>query len=127
MRRVRRDVGHGVDPGPLRGSVTAEFAVAVPAVILLLGFLLSALSAAVCQVRVEEAARAAARTLARGAGPDAVAREVTRIAGAGAEHSTAASGGAVTVQVSAAVPGPVAAAAGLRAQAEASLSIEGAP
>ena len=68
----------------LRGSVTAEFAVALPAVIVLLGVLLSAGTAAVCQIRTEEAARAAARTIARGEGPAAVAAEVASVKAAAA-------------------------------------------
>ncbi|GAB2763222.1 TadE family type IV pilus minor pilin [Sinomonas soli] len=127
MRRVRGVAGAHEGPASPRGSVTAEFAVAVPAVILLLGFLLGAVSAAVCQVRVEEAARAGARAVARGEDPGTVAREIARVAGAGTEHSIDASAGVVTVRVSTAVPGPVAAAAGLRAQATASLSREAPP
>jgi O-acetyl-ADP-ribose deacetylase (regulator of RNase III) len=79
--------------------------VAIPAVILLLGLLLAAVSAGVAQIRVEEAARSAARTLARGDDPDAVAREVRRIAGGEAEHTVAA--------------------AGLRVAASATLALEG--
>ncbi|MDP9886285.1 Flp pilus assembly protein TadG [Sinomonas atrocyanea] len=127
MSAVRGVAGAPEGPASPRGSVTAEFAVAVPAVILLLGFLLGAVSAAVCQVRVEEAARAGARAVAKGEDPGAVAREIARVAGSGAEHSVDASAGVVTVRVSAAVPGPVAAAAGLRARATASLSREGPP
>lgn len=126
MRRVRGDAGESSSWASPRGSVTAEFALAVPAVIVLLGILLSAGSAAMCQVRVEEAARAAARVIARGEGPEAVAQEITRVAGTGTQHAVDSSAGVVTVRVTAAVPGPVAAAAGLRASAEASLSIEGA-
>lgn len=127
MRTVRGGAARQKGAASLRGSVTAEFAVAVPAVILLLGILLGAVSAAVCQIRVEEAARAGARAVAKGEDPAKVAREVERVAGPGAEHSIDASVGVVTVQVSAAVPGPVAAVAGLRARAAASLSVEGPP
>ena len=127
MRCIRGDAAAQEGPASPRGSVTAEFAVAVPAVILLLGFLLGAVSAAVCQVRVEEAARAGARSVAKGEDTGAVAREIARVAGPGAEHSVEASAGVVTVQVSTAVPGPVAAAAGLRARAAGSLSLEGPP
>ncbi|BCT77467.1 hypothetical protein SCMU_33090 [Sinomonas cyclohexanicum] len=126
---MRPDRGGAEEPwasASLRGSVTAEFAVAVPAVILLLGILLSAGSAAMCQVRVEEAARSAARIIARGEGPEAVAQEVARVAGPGADHRVESSAGVITVRVTAAIPGPVAAAAGLAASARASLSIEGA-
>ena len=125
MTRTPRDVRRGEGPASLRGAVTAEFAVAIPAVILLLGLLLSAVSAGVAQIRVEEAARSAARTLARGDDPDAVAQEVRRIAGGEAEHAVEPGAGTVTVRVSSAVPGPVAAAAGLRVAASATLALEG--
>ncbi len=98
---------------------------AIPAVILLLGLLLAAASAGVAQIRVEEAARSAARTLARGEDADAVAQEVHRIAGGEAEHSVEPGTATVTVRVSSAVPGPLAAAAGLRAAASATLAVEG--
>ena len=52
-----------------RGGVTAEFAVALPAVILLLAFCLSGLRLAAVQVRVQDAAAVAARALARGDHP----------------------------------------------------------
>jgi hypothetical protein len=51
-----------------RGSVTAEFAVALPGVVLLLGLLLGALSVGSLAVRVQDAAGLAARSIARGAG-----------------------------------------------------------
>lgn len=55
-RRVLDDVG----------SVTAEFAVTIPAVILLLVCCLSGLQVAGQQLRLQDAASAAARSLARG-------------------------------------------------------------
>jgi Flp pilus assembly protein TadG len=47
--------------GKCRGAVTAEFAVALPAVLLLLGMLLAGSAAGLTQLRLEEAARAGAR------------------------------------------------------------------
>ena len=49
-----------------RGSVTAEFAAALPAVIVLLALCLSALHLTTVQVRVQDAAALAARVTARG-------------------------------------------------------------
>lgn len=58
-----------------RGSVTAEFAAALPAVILVLTLAVGALQAAALQVRVADAAATAARAVARGeAGGDAEGR-----------------------------------------------------
>lgn len=49
-----------------RGSVTAEFAVALPAVVLVIALGVSALGAGARQVRLQDAAADAARLLARG-------------------------------------------------------------
>lgn len=127
MKGLRGAAGSRTDPSASRGAVTAEFAVAIPAVIVLLGVLLSAAAAGVSQLRAEEAARAAARSLARGAGSDGASQEVARVGGPGASHSVEAAGGVVTVRVTLPVPGPVAAAVGLEASAAASLTLEGTP
>ena len=127
MKHLRGAVGSPRGPAASRGTVTAEFAVAIPAVIVLLGVLLSAVAAGVSQLRAEEAARAAARSLARGGGADGAGQEVSRIAGPEAAHTVEAAGAIVTVRVTLPVPGPLAAAAGLRASAAASLPAEGPP
>lgn len=49
-----------------RGTVTAEFAVALPAIVLVLAACLSALQLAGLQLRLTDAATAAVRQLARG-------------------------------------------------------------
>ncbi|RFA22828.1 TadE family type IV pilus minor pilin [Subtercola boreus] len=49
-----------------RGSITAEFAAGLPAVMIVLVLALAALQASTLQVRVVDAAAVAARTLARG-------------------------------------------------------------
>ncbi|MGV8897551.1 MAG: TadE family type IV pilus minor pilin [Rhodoglobus sp.] len=59
------------------GSVTAEFAVTMPAVILLLACCLSGVQGAAEQLRLQDAAASAARSLARG---DSAAAVVTRLA-----------------------------------------------
>src|SRR6478672_13430113 len=64
-----------------RGAVTAEFAVALPSVVLLLALLLAGSAAGVTQLRVEEAARGGARALARGAAAGEVGSIVRRLAG----------------------------------------------
>lgn len=54
-------------PSPAeRGSVTAEFALVVPAVVLLLAVCLSGIHVATLQLRLQDAASTAARSLARG-------------------------------------------------------------
>ncbi|WP_434058797.1 TadE family type IV pilus minor pilin, partial [Escherichia coli] len=56
--------------------MTAEFAIALPAVVALLALLLTGAAAGVTQLRIEEGARAGARALARGEDPAAVERTV---------------------------------------------------
>ena len=57
-----------------RGSVTAEFAIALPAVVLVLACCLSGLQVAGQQLRLQDAAASAARAAARGGDPGAAAR-----------------------------------------------------
>lgn len=90
-----------------RGAVTAEFAVALPSVVLLLALLLAGSAAAVTQLRVEEAARGGARALARGAGAGEVGDIVRRLAGDAARTEVTLDGEWHRVTVSGRVPGPV--------------------
>jgi hypothetical protein len=94
-------------PGKDRGAVTAEFAVALPAVLLLLALLLAGSAAGITQLRLEEAARAGARALARGEDAGAVEGIVRQLAGASASSSVAADGEWLSVTVSGRVSGPV--------------------
>ena len=55
-----------------RGGVTAEFAVALPAVVLVLACCVSGMAVAGQQLRLLDAAALAARTLGRGGDPGAV-------------------------------------------------------
>ena len=78
---------------------TAEFAVAVPAVILVIVLALSAVSTAVDQVRCLDAARATARLLARGDSPQRAIAQGHTLAPPGAELSVSQSGGDIEVRV----------------------------
>lgn len=69
--------------GDERGSVTAEFAIALPAVALVLACCLSGLQLASQQVRLQDAAALAARSAARGDGTGVAARLAP---GAALEH-----------------------------------------
>jgi Flp pilus assembly protein TadG len=89
------------------GTVTAELAVVLPAVLVILAVLLAGAAAGTTQLRLEEAARAGARELARGESPDAAASTVQRIAGAGASINVSGEGNWAVVQVSATVQGPL--------------------
>lgn len=101
-RRLGR-LGSGKD----QGAVTAEFAVALPAVILLLALLLAGSAAGITQLRLEEAARAGARALARGEGNAVVEGIVRRFAGDSASTVVAKEGEWLSVTVSGRVGGPL--------------------
>lgn len=88
-----------------KGAVTAEFAVALPAVVLLLAFLLAGGAAGITQLRLEEAARAGARASARGEASGSVDGIVKRLAGEGVTASMNDDGEWVTVTASSAVGG----------------------
>ena len=87
--------------------MTAEFAVALPAVLLLLALLLAGSAAGITQLRLEEAARAGARALARGDGDAAVEDIVRRLAGSSASAAVATEGEWLSVTVTGRVGGPV--------------------
>lgn len=88
-----------------RGAVTAEFAVALPAVLLLFALLLAGSAAGVTQLRLEEAARAGARALARGEDLATVGGIVRRLAGESATSAVDSDGPWRAVTVSARVGG----------------------
>lgn len=90
-----------------RGASTAEFAILLPSVILVLALLVNAAGIGIQQVRLQDAAGVAVRELARGEDPATVTSTVHRIAGSSATVSTGASGDWASVSVSAPPPGPV--------------------
>ena len=90
-----------------RGTVTAEFAVALPAVLGLLAMLLAGAAAGMTQLRIEEGARAGARALARGEDPATVEQTVRTLAGGSASASVSADAGWFNVTVTDKVPGPL--------------------
>lgn len=105
-----RAVGPWPGERPDRGSVTAEIAVALPALVVLLLAALTAVSAVTAQMRCVDAARETARTAARGE-VDAVAMGV-RVAPVGAtvtlDGNTETVRAVVTVRVRAMGPWPFA-------------------
>lgn len=66
------------EAGSERGSATAEFAIALPAVALVLALVLGAVSITGAQVRAQDAAADAARALARGDSDSTVAERLDR-------------------------------------------------
>ncbi len=102
-----------------RGSVTAELAVGLPVVVLLLVAVLTLAAASTAQMRALDAARAAARALAVGEDDAAVRAAVTRVGGTGAEVSLVRGGEWVEVTVTRPVAGGWLADVPLRATGEA--------
>lgn len=100
---------------PDRGSVTAEFALAFPAMLGVVALLLGGVQVAALQVRVQDAAADAARGLGRGDAGGAVSSRVQRQV-PGATLSTWSDGELRCVRVEAAPVGAVAV-LGLRASA----------
>ena len=86
-----------------RGMVTAEFAVVLPAVVLVLALSVGALGLASDQIRCVDAARAGARAAARGDSAEAVILVASRAAPSDAVVSLAATADIVSVSV---VAGP---------------------
>ncbi|MHA7169678.1 TadE family type IV pilus minor pilin [Arthrobacter bambusae] len=103
----RRDRRRGVFPESEYGAVTAEFAVALPSVLLLLALLLAGSAAGLTQLRLEEAARAGARALARGDSHATVNGIVRMLAGDAASTVVAEDGEWINVTVSDRVVGPL--------------------
>lgn len=86
--------------------VTAEIAVALPALVLVLTLALGAVAAATDHVRCVDAARTGARQLARGEPVDEVRRDVARQSPRGARISLVVGADAVRVEV-VAEPAPI--------------------
>ncbi len=87
-----------------RGAATAELAVALPALVLVLAVALAAVDLGLAQVRCVDAARVGARLLARGEPRTVALAEVRAAAPRGAEVAVTTAGGRVTVSVTGQVP-----------------------
>lgn len=87
--------------GGERGSVTAEFATALPAVVLVLAFALALVAAGTAQLRAYDGARAAAREAAIGSAEARVLEVAREVAGDSAAVTVR---GGSTVAVTVAVP-----------------------
>ncbi len=87
-----------------RGSVTAELAVALPAVLLVLVLVVMVAGAGLTQARCVDAARVGARVAALGESAQAAAAAARRVAGPAARVTVSGDAQWVTVAVDAAVP-----------------------
>ena len=90
-----------------RGSVAAEFAVAMPAVLLVLATALGGLQLAGLQLRAQDAAADAARSFARGEGAGVVSARLSRQL-PGGRVARFTRGDLVCVRVSVTPAGPIA-------------------
>ncbi len=95
----------GQEKENMRGTVTAELAVVLPAVTLLLAVLLLSVAVGLLQLRLEEGARAGARALARGDSSEQVMDIISRVSGRNVAVSIGASEGFATVAVEGRVGG----------------------
>jgi hypothetical protein len=89
------------------GSVTAEIAVGLTAVVIVLSSLVSAVSLGQTQLRAVDAAAAGARAAARGETDAHVVGLARRLAGKGARVTVSQHGGMTRVEVRTAVPLPL--------------------
>lgn len=89
-----------------RGQVTAEAAVVIPALVLLVGMLMWGLGAVAAQARCGDAARAGARAAARGEDTAAATRIAEAAAPRGAMVEVTREGPFFRVTVAARAPGP---------------------
>ena len=107
-----------------RGSVTAETAIVLPAIVAVLAMLLAGAAAGSTQLQLEKAAQTAARQLARGETSSVAASAVRKIAGSGATMESGNTGGWITVRTTAAVSVPWAGIGGWTLTAEATAPAE---
>lgn len=108
------------------GAVTAELAVALPAVVLVLVAVLLVALAGTAQLRVTDAARAGARAAAAGEPDDRVVEIARRTAGSGVSVSVQREDPWVTVDVDAPVAGGWFAGGGFTASATSTAWLESA-
>jgi hypothetical protein len=90
------------------GMVTAELAVVLPALVVVVVFAMWSVTAVTAQLQCVDAARVAARAMARGDSTDASTAAARAVAPAGARVNIARSGDLVVVDVglTARLPGP---------------------
>ena len=141
--RVRLATKAGVESVPAtphedaaeEGVITAEFAVALPAVTVVLALCLGAASTGVAQLKVEESARTAARAAARGDSEVQIRSAVSRIDPAQSVQISVSPDSAVDagegrarqvhVRVSRPAPGVIGSATGWVLRADAHARVEG--
>lgn len=89
------------------GSVTAEFAVVLPVVVLVIAMLINVIAAGMHQSNLHQAAAVAARQLARGESHGTIAASVTNMTTTSTQVSTSIAGEWASVELTSPVPGPL--------------------
>ncbi|WBL20457.1 TadE family type IV pilus minor pilin [Citricoccus sp. NR2] len=117
-RTLSRQRSLGITCTADAGSATAEYAVLLPAAALVLAATVNIAVIGIHQVRMEEAAAAAARQLARGEDTSTITATVHTMAGADTSVGTSTSGEWASVQLSKAAPGPASWLLGFQLEAE---------
>lgn len=90
-----------------QGSVTAEFAVILPVVVLVIAMVINVIAIGMHQSKLHQAASSAARQLARGESPDAIHTAVTTMTSTNTQVASSISGQWATIELSTPVPGPL--------------------
>jgi TadE-like protein len=106
MPRREHDAGRQYDPGREQGMVTAETAAVLPVLVVVLVAAVWVVAAASAQLRCTDAAREAARALARGDGVATSRSLAVAVAPGGATVGISVEGDLVRVRVSALAPLP---------------------
>lgn len=91
----------------VRGSVTAEFAVILPVVVLVIAMLINVIVVGMHQSNLHQAASSAARQLARGESTATINTAVATMTSANTKVSVAISDDWATVELTAPIPGPL--------------------
>ena len=89
------------------GSVTAEFAVILPVVVLVIAMLVNVIVIGMHQSNLHQAAAVAARQLARGEAPGEIDTSVATMNSTATSVTTSSSSDWATVELTSPVPGPL--------------------
>src|SRR5699024_7421742 len=89
------------------GSVTADFAVILPVVVLAIAMLINVIAVGMHQSNMQQAAAVAARQLARGEASDAIHTPVANMTSNATNVTASGSGDWATVELTSPVPGPL--------------------
>ncbi len=90
-----------------QGSVTAEFAVILPVVVLVIAMVINVIVMGMHQSKLHQAASSAARQLARGESSEAISAAVTTMTSVDTHVRSSVSEQWATIELTSPVPGPL--------------------